>query len=1110
MSEALPARASDTLRVTAIVLAVEGESREASRSTLAAVRAQSRTPDRILMVAATEPSDGTVPHDGTVPLDDAIPFANAAAPDEDSRVDEGPYLDDGPYINDGPELTVVGSRIAGLRGALAAAGVDEGWLWIVPVGSDPGRSCLEAQVASASADPRLAAVGAKRLVRRTGQAPRRPRGARGANPTALNGADSADGLVDVGITLTRSAHPVTSADRAEVDQGQDDWRRDVLAVPVEGLFVDAEALARAGGLDPALPDGWAVVELCHRLWRGGRRVEVAPEARALAVSALVRPRPDFDDAVDPGSAQSSELRRRRREDRVGRLGTALALRPPLLAALSLVLLPLLTLARMAGAVVTHRPSAVLDELRIGLRAAVLAPGIIARSLRAQRGARVPRRRLAPLFLPRAEVARRGIGAVWARTIADDDRSRRIRRTTWGIAGTTHGVDDADYGRHSAWTLAVAIASVLAALVALRPLLGPGALGGAGLIPLPMDPGETWEAAWSGWIPGGLGHRGQADPLIRLLGHVPIAGDVLVDGILLAAIPAAALGAWWAAGAVTRAIGARLVLSAAWALAPSLLGAVAEGRWPLALVHVLLPLFALALARAIGLPHKRSQASVSAAAGAGLVLLMITAVQPVLLVLAAVLVAVIAVMAPGRRLRLLWVLVPSAALMAPYLGRVIEHPRTLLAVGAQTGVPLPARHGALGTLDALWLAPRHGWESVLPSLDGLAGWLPALLLVPVAVAALLAPFLRGDAGRVGRFATVLAAGALGAAIVAQRVATGVDAGSPTAAPVHGIVSAATILILVAAGCGFDALARRDHRMRTARRRFTAAVAAAVALSTAALVAGWMLALPSSLDIAPGGGASIPAVAADQGRSDDRVRTLVLGDGSPRTGDVPARLVIGGGADGAQTSAVVRDRALEAATDGNDAVPAQDHRVLATTAALLSGDDDAGALRDLAVGYVLVPGAPEADPAVLTALDASPLLERVSQGARGSLWRVAGAAPRATISADGATGDRAALPSGPIDIETTLAAASSPRTVTLAEARSGAWSATLDGAGLTPVTVDGWAQGFIVPAGASGALEVTATAPLIEAARLALWVAIGLTVLVAVPWRGRAVRTEEVSS
>src|SRR5699024_4761426 len=101
--------------------------------------------------------------------------------------------------------------------------------------------------------------------------------------------------------------------------------------------------------------------------------------------------------------------------------------------------------------------------------------------------------------------------------------------------------------------------------------------------------DLWDAAWASWIPGGLGERGPGDSLVRLLGPLPVGGDLLIEGLVFAAVPVSALLAWWASGALTRAVGARLVISSVWALAPSLLTALAVGAWPLLLVHMLLPL-----------------------------------------------------------------------------------------------------------------------------------------------------------------------------------------------------------------------------------------------------------------------------------------------------------------------------------------------------------------------------------------------------------------------------------------------------------------------------------------------------------------------------------------
>src|SRR5690625_3662151 len=176
--------------------------------------------------------------------------------------------------------------------------------------------------------------------------------------------------------------------------------------------------------------------------------------------------------------------------------------------------------------------------------------------------------------------RRRLDDAWTRLVADDETHRRLRHPSRGLAVSRNSIEDVDYGRHVAWTLSVGAASVVLSLLALRSLFGRGALVGPGLLPLPESWQDGWEAAWSTWVPGGLGVRGPGVPLVRLLGHLPTTGGTLVEVIVFTAVPLSALTAWWAAGALTRAVGARLALAVTWALAPSLLSALTIGSWPL--------------------------------------------------------------------------------------------------------------------------------------------------------------------------------------------------------------------------------------------------------------------------------------------------------------------------------------------------------------------------------------------------------------------------------------------------------------------------------------------------------------------------------------------------
>lgn len=978
-------------------------------------------------------------------------------------------------------------RSTGRRAGTRAGG--DSWLWFLTEQTAPGREALAELLATVAASPTTAVVGPKRL--RLQAAPDHPTADRPDDPDrtdrlgapALRTADDADVLVDVGLTLTHSGRIVTGVEPGEIDQGQADWRQDVLAVGLPGMLVRESTLRETGGLDADLPAPWAEIDLCHRVWRGGERVAVQSAARALA------PAPD------------TPLAQRLQDRRTGQVLLLIKHRPALLAILTLLLAPVAMLLRMAGAIASSQPRRIPGELRATAEIMRRAPRVMRRGTQERRRSRVPGRRLAPLYLPRGEGLRQGVENAVTNLFADDDRTRRARFTSWGIAGTRHGIDDADYGRHIAWTVAVAVLATGLGMLTLRGLFGRGELSGPALIPLPASWAALREAAWSSWIPGGLGERGPADPLVRLLGHLPVSGATLVEGIVFAALPAAALFAWWAAGAITRAVGARLVITVTWAVAPPMLAALADGAWPLLIVHVLLPLLALCIGRAVGLPHKERWASVPAAAAGGLLLLVIGAVSPALVLLAAVALALIAPSVPGRRLRLLWVMVPSLALHLPYLAVYIGDPRLLLGVG---GIRPLASTATTGDLLALWPS-APGPRAMLEAQAG-QGWAQLLLmlpLLPVLVGAVIAPFLPGDAGRAGRFATLLAAVAAAVALLGHHTMTAVAGGRLAAAPLHAVFSVLLLALCIGGASVFDALARREGGISRTRRVLTSAVGSVVALVCLVAVAGWAVALPATLQIDRVQGGQVPAAAADQGRTDARARVLVLRPAED--GTVIAEVVVHGGDSVIQHASIasLRDVDRVRAGDAVDADPGSESLRQAVTG-ILAPTGEAGTASSLALAYVIVPGDPQDSAGLVETLDASTAVEKVTQNAGGGMWRVIDATPRVWIDGPGAS---QALPSEVIGAARRIDAAAEPRTVVLSERMDSQWRARLDGTDLEPVAVDGWAQGFTVPAGSEGRLVIERDQPWRPLWQAMLAAATGLSVLIAIPWRGRGRLGEE---
>jgi hypothetical protein len=107
-----------------------------------------------------------------------------------------------------------------------------------------------------------------------------------------------------------------------------------------------------------------------------------------------------------------------------------------------------------------------------------------------------------------------------------------------------------------------------------------------------------------------------------------------------------------------------------------------------------------------------------------------------------------------------------------------------------------------------------------------------------------------------------------------------------------------------------------------------------------------------------------------------------------------------------------------------------------------------------------------------LDATPGLSRLSQQDGSGLWRLDREVSRAVIlpSEDAPAGKAEPVAAGPVDVTGKVPAGPEGRVLRLADTFDDGWTATVDGVELTPVELDGWAQGFRLPPG-GGALEVT---------------------------------------
>ena len=146
----------------------------------------------------------------------------------------------------------------------------------------------------------------------------------------------------------------------------------------------------------------------------------------------------------------------------------------------------------------------------------------------------------------------------------------------------------------------------AGLLARGGTLASRGLTGGALPSLDTAPGRLWEAAWSTWAASGDGYDSPLSPFLAVLA-LPVAlgrvvgldGPLMLHALVLVAVPLGALGAWAAAGTVTRRTHLRAWVALTWALAPAGLLAVGQGRLGPLLVHVLLPWALTALMRGLG-------------------------------------------------------------------------------------------------------------------------------------------------------------------------------------------------------------------------------------------------------------------------------------------------------------------------------------------------------------------------------------------------------------------------------------------------------------------------------------------------------------------------------
>ncbi|MFI9269109.1 glycosyltransferase [Kitasatospora sp. NPDC052896] len=942
------------------------------------------------------------------------------------------------------------------------------WLWLLHDDCEPQADALRRLLQVADSTPSAAVIGPK-----------------------LRSWYDRRQLLEVGVTIARSGRRWTGLDRREQDQGQHDQVRPVLSVSTAGMLVRRDVFEQLGGFDRALPLMRDDTDFCWRVNAAGHRVVVAPDAVLRHAEAASRERR----AIDCGAAHPHRV------DKAGAVYTLLANSKRAVFPYVLLRLVLGTLLRVLANLIGKDPRQAFDEIAgLGHELVRLPRLLAARKRRA--GARsneaLDDRSLFPApgatarLTVETAIGSLGIGG------GDDGVGRH------GSAEAGPGDEDNEVleveqfallrklARRPAPVLFVSL--LLFALIAGRNLLGSGSLLGGALLPASDGAGGLWDMYASGWHPIGTGTTATAPPYLGLLSVLSWLlfdhADLTVTLLLLLSVPLAAVSAYLVSRPL---IGSRLVrawASATYALLPAATGAIAQGRLGTAVLAVLLPPLARAAAVSAGLGIRRETAARGLRPGwrstwtTVLLLTACTAFVPLVwavavpLTLAALVASVLRGGAYGSGLTALRLLGTRVAVilgapvlvLAPWSVQVLTHPSRLLL---EAGLPVFDGHRAT---PAGLLLLNPGGAGVPPV------WLSAGVLL-----AALAALLRADRRRAVLVAWA-AAGAclLFSVVVAGTAVTPASGGLPVAAWAGPATLLSGVALLAAAAIGADGANARVAGIAFGWRQPVAALLLAAAVLAPVGTAFWWAVSGADGPLRRTSDSQVPAFIAEEAGTSDRARALVLtGDASATS--VSFALARGSGLTLGQAEGTVDD----AGTTG----PALNNLVGSLLAG--SGADQATALAGYGVQYVVVH-----DPLIAkvqNVLDTTPGLTPMSQDNGTAIWQVTGEpAVRAVITTPGG-GPPVPVPAATVDIATTIPAGPAGRVLRLADQADPGWHATLNGAALTPVTVDGWAQGFQLPAG-GGTLSVTRDGSLLHTGWITLQVLLAVTVLVlALPGR-----------
>lgn len=389
-----------------------------------------------------------------------------------------------------------------------------------------------------------------------------------------------EALLEVGMTADKFGVRHGLVEPGELDQEQHDAVRDVFFVGTDAMLVRADLFAELGGFDQTMEGSGEDLDLCWRARVAGARVMVVPDAVAR------RNEPDPED----GHAEQKEPTKERLAEERSRVRTLLKVYSvrSLMRVLPQALA--ITLAEIIALTFTRR----------GPRARALIHGWVANlrklgALRSERRATQALRRIPDhdvRYLQSHGSAK--LSSFLAKRLDAEARARALAETSHHIVETARGE------RHK---LSSAVWGVLGVLlfVGSRDIIF-GRVSAVGSFMGWGSFGDLITEATSGWRFSGLGSPTPPPPVLWLftaLSTVALGAVGLAQtGLVVAAMPLGAVGAYMAARRLVGTTGPALVAALVYVTVPVPRNALAEGRLGPLVFYALAPFMIEIVLRAL--------------------------------------------------------------------------------------------------------------------------------------------------------------------------------------------------------------------------------------------------------------------------------------------------------------------------------------------------------------------------------------------------------------------------------------------------------------------------------------------------------------------------------